>query len=795
MKRLTLEAYFHLSLAQDLLRKGGRSYYKCSTGFLVRTVMVFISGLLGAFPSIGQELNRQAVSHLVQQLSNSQPDTSKIKLLVKLGEFHLHKPGRNKADLDSSWVYLQQAQKLSDSLCLLKRQHEVRGLLVVNYIEAGNDQFGRSLFAELIKDCRQTADKEAEADARYALGVCLTYITENYTEILDHHNQALAIYWSLNKPEKAVQALREIASIHLTLGQLTTAEKEFLEVTKRCKSLHCDDLQYTYDWLAYTYRLKGEFDKSLWYSMKAIETINTTHDTLWAGIFYGSVAQTYLELGKREQSIEWHKKTLQKWRQSKLRNPGMYHAANVVARDMADHHQAARGIGLIQDLIDEIPPHSVTQKGIVAQGFAYCYNALKNKRLAEKYYLDALMWYGKAKHDSYTSRGVQQEVGKFYLEQNYFTKAGFYLRPLLKDSKSKSSLSSLRDIYFMLFRVDSANGNYQAAIEHFRMHKLMNDSIFTEVKNKQFTQLEIQYQTRKNKQNIALLQKQSKLQKSELRQTRTVQSSLIGGFVLLIGLLGLSYNRYRIKQRSNQLLEAKQSEINQQNQFLGKVLIEKEILLEEKELLLREIHHRVKNNLQIISSLLQSQREYLSDEVAIDAIEQSQHRVRAIALIHQKLYQSDSLAYTDVPAYIVEVVEHLSKTFDPEGRIIFQFHLAPLELTVTQAVPLGLILNEAVTNALKYAFPVGYRQTEQGGTVELALVQVDAGHYLLVITDNGVGLPDDVDLYRSSSMGATIMRGLTKQLGGSLQVESSQGVTISVPFTLVTLQPHFAHAT
>ncbi|HEX8529864.1 MAG TPA: sensor histidine kinase [Cytophagales bacterium] len=217
-------------------------------------------------------------------------------------------------------------------------------------------------------------------------------------------------------------------------------------------------------------------------------------------------------------------------------------------------------------------------------------------------------------------------------------------------------------------------------------------------------------------------------------------------------------------------LQAKQAEVEHKNGLL-------EGLVEQREWLLREVHHRVKNNLQIIISLLQAQGRYLSDEAALHAIHQSEHRVWTMALIHQKLYRSDTLSTIDVPAYLREVVEQLGESFDATDRIGFDFQCEPLELDVVQAVPLGLIVNEAVTNALKYAFPGG-----RPGTVRLSLHHLDPQQCELVVEDDGVGLPPALDLERSRSMGSQIMFGLSRQLEGDLRVESRGGVKVTLSF-------------
>ncbi len=737
--------------------------------------MLLVVLLWGAVPIQGQNINRPMVNQLLTQFPQSKADTSRIRILFELGKYHLFKPGNVRTDLDSSLTYLNQAKKLSNSLHLPKWQHEIEAIRVVNFLEGANSQLAYTLFDRLIADCRRTGDRESEANARFRLGYCITFTTKNYPEIFDNYKQAIAIYRVLHNQERELLILRETAGILTNLGQLDQAENEFLTILKRYKAIHYPKLHYTYNWLSTISRLKGDFNKSLFYSLQAIESMNRTGDTLSAASFYGNLAQMYFELGKYRQSIDWYKKTLAKWRQDGLPNYGMYSAANSIVRDLIEQHKPQEALKLINDLAIQIPTINYIQKGSVAQSFAYSYDALKDDRLAEKYYLEALMWYAKANHDFEMSRKARQEVSKFYLERNQYKKANFYLKPLLVDSTKKNSLSLVKDIHFMLFKIDSAEGDYLSAIRHFRIHKSLNDSIFNETKNKQFDQLEIQYETQKNKQNIALLEKQKVLQEGELKQDRTIRNGILGGSGLLLLLLGLSYNRYRLKQRSNQLLEAKQGEINQKNQTLETLLDEQQQLLTEKEWMLKEIHHRVKNNLQIITSLLHSQGVYLKDQAAQSAIRESQNRVHAMALIHQKLYQSDRLAAIPMAEYVAEIIDYLIKSFDREDTIRKRIDVTSIELDVTLAVPLGLILNEAVTNSLKYAF----RATQQG-TIQVELTVLDSHTYLLVVSDDGIGLPAEFNPHKSRTLGMSLMRGLSKQIGGRLQIRQNDGNGVQV---------------
>ncbi|AUD01146.1 tetratricopeptide repeat-containing sensor histidine kinase [Spirosoma pollinicola] len=755
------------------------SILRWSCPFIWVNVCLLFSLLTSHLSAQGQNINRQMANQLLAQLPKSQADTGRVRILFELGKYQLFKPGNVPADLERSLSYLNQAKHLSDSLHLLTWQHEIDAVRVANYLEGANSKAAYALFDQLIADCRRTGDRASEANARFRLGFCISFTTKKYPEIFDNYNQAIAIYRSLHNQKQELLILHEIAGLHTSLGQLDLAQKEFLTILKRYKAIGYPKLHYTYNWLSTISRLKGDFNKSLFYSLQCIESMNRTGDTVSAASFYGNLAQMYFELGRYRQSNDWYRKTLAKWRQEGLPNYGMYSAANIIVRDLIEQHKPQEALKLINDLVTQIPTINFIQKGSVAQSFAYSYDALKNDKLAEKYYLEAMRWYIEANHDFEMSRKAQLEVGRFYVERNQFKKGNFYVRPLLVDSTKKNSLSLLKDIHFMLFKIDSAVGDYKSAIAHFRIHKALNDSIFNETKNNQFDQLEVQYETQKNRQNIVLLEKQKTLQDGELKQARLVRNGILGGSVLLLCLLALSYNRYRLKRRSNQLLETKQHEINRKNQTLETLLSEQQQLLTEKEWMLKEIHHRVKNNLQIITSLLHSQGVFLKDEAAQSAIRESQNRVHAMALIHQKLYQSDRLAAIPMTGYVAEIIDYLIKSFDREGTIRKKINVIPLELDVTLAVPLGLILNEAVTNSLKYAFIAG-----NPGLICVELTAQE-NHYLLVVSDNGRGFPADFNPQMSQTLGMSLMHGLSKQIGGSLQIGSSddKGVEVRLEFS------------
>jgi two-component sensor histidine kinase len=253
---------------------------------------------------------------------------------------------------------------------------------------------------------------------------------------------------------------------------------------------------------------------------------------------------------------------------------------------------------------------------------------------------------------------------------------------------------------------------------------------------------------------------------------------LTGGALLLI-IIVLSLHLYLTKRNNNLSLRARQRELDQKNAMIETQNDNQERLLKEKEWLIKEVQHRVKNNLQMVTSLLYSQSVYLEDDAAIQAIKDSLRRMQAMSLIHQKLYQDNDTSTISMPEYINDLVKYLHESFDADNHIVFEQSIVPVALDVSQVIPLGLIFTESIVNAIKYAFLQG-----QQGIVRLWLGHDGPEHLLLKISDNGMGLPAGIDAKEHNSFGLDLIQGLSKQLKGSFRIENNNGVHITVRFAI-----------
>ncbi len=242
----------------------------------------------------------------------------------------------------------------------------------------------------------------------------------------------------------------------------------------------------------------------------------------------------------------------------------------------------------------------------------------------------------------------------------------------------------------------------------------------------------------------------------------------------------------RTQAELEELVKKRTIELEKSQKFLEEQLEkEKELFaiiqteLKQKETLLKEVHHRVKNNLQIITSLMRLQHDQQQDPALKLSFQDSQNRIQAMALIHESLYRSDNLSEINTSIYLQELAEYLGQIYNAKNRnITISLDISNIMLDIDRAIPCGLIANELLSNALKYAFV-----DKPSGTITISLHQLGSDH-LLQIRDNGIGLPEDFNIRRSSSLGLRLVDRLVKQLRGHLEIGYDRGAVFSISFPL-----------
>jgi len=240
----------------------------------------------------------------------------------------------------------------------------------------------------------------------------------------------------------------------------------------------------------------------------------------------------------------------------------------------------------------------------------------------------------------------------------------------------------------------------------------------------------------------------------------------------------------RVRERTAQLAranEALHAQMAKQEQAAERI----QASLREKEVLLREIHHRVKNNLQVISSLLSIQSKYIKDPQALELFKESQNRVKSIATVHQKLYQAHDLARIDCAEYLEQLGASIFRSYGVSMEdVVLAVRVEDVQLGIDTVIPCGLIVNELITNSLKHAFP-----DERRGRVHVDLAARGDGAFCLTVGDDGVGMHRAGDLADASSLGLQIVATLTEQLDGRLDVSSNGGTEFRITFKELSYSP------
>ncbi|MBC7846314.1 MAG: sensor histidine kinase [Flavobacterium sp.] len=359
-----------------------------------------------------------------------------------------------------------------------------------------------------------------------------------------------------------------------------------------------------------------------------------------------------------------------------------------------------------------------------------------------------------------TNAPIAERLAPIFKAAALFEKSG-------NNKRSGDCYREISELYFSISKFNTSLNFLKKAMFFYKAANLKVENIYPIT-----SRLNIIYEAENRRMAIIKLKNKTLIQQSKLKNEAFLRNFMITFLLLLLIILSLLYKRFKFKKKTNRLLEVQQEEINQKNIILQNMLI-------EKEWLLREIHHRVKNNLHMIVGLLASQAEFLKNEEAIQAISASQNRIQAMSLIHQKLYQSENLSIIDMPSYIFELAEYLKDSFEIRNRIRFILDIDSFNLPLSHSIPIGLLFNEAVTNAIKYAFP-----NHENGVVNISLKTNDNKNYTLIIQDNGIGLPDDFDLYENSSLGIKLMYGLSDDIRGKFQISSENGTKITLEFTI-----------
>lgn len=377
---------------------------------------------------------------------------------------------------------------------------------------------------------------------------------------------------------------------------------------------------------------------------------------------------------------------------------------------------------------------------------------------------------------SYHIATSEDLLAELYLANKQYTEAAEHGEIALRLAKESGSANLLLDIHETLTEIYAITNNRDLFMSNWKAYKTISDTLFSANKTKMVYQLQARYDLEKEEEIQASKLREAATKKREQATKEKYEDALAerdkirqwiqwSTIILLLALAISLYSRFRSAKRSRQ-------ELQHANEELKRTLLSKE----EKEVLIREIHHRVKNNMQIIMSLLRLQASNITDDHIQSLYSESQNRIKSMALVHEELYQTKDLTDVSVKNYLEKLIDNLILNYSLKTKIVTKSDIKITKLGIDTLIPLGLLLNEIISNSFKH----GFKDMEQG-EIYVHLKRLDASHKLeLKIGDNGEGLQKDPKA--SESLGYELIEALVEQLDGSLKMYNENGVHYQITF-------------
>lgn len=503
----------------------------------------------------------------------------------------------------------------------------------------------------------------------------------------------------------------------------------------------------TYFKIAWVYRHQGAYDKAMEADLTALRLMEEISDQAGIASALGRVSEDVRNQGQHHEALSYAQRAIDICIQNNLQHvlPFEYRNAGDACIAMGDNEQALAYYEKSLSLLKQSGNASDIADISNCRG-----NALKRLGRydeAVRDYKTCLDISEKLNYPGGISTAIAN-LGEINLLMENFNAALPYQLKTVELQERDGDLLNLTENYGHVSTIYEELGDYKNALLFQKKARHMRDSTASIQSDLALSQLRTQYETEKKEATIST-------QQARLGQQRKLQWLYMG----IAGLLGLGaisfYRNAASRKKSNLLLASKNA---------------------ENELLLKEIHHRVKNNLEVVSSLLALQSAQINDPGIKDAMQEGQNRVQSIGIVHQKLYQGANLAAVEMKDYFINLSESILDSFGADDRITIECAMNSLEVDIDTAVPLGLITNEILTNSLKYAFPNG-----RTGKIEISLEKKNDQILQLKIADNGIGKSG---LVQGTGFGSQLVSLLTRQLRGSMREDVAEGTAVYFDFAI-----------
>jgi two-component sensor histidine kinase len=532
------------------------------------------------------------------------------------------------------------------------------------------------------------------------------------------------------------------------LLRMEKLDSAFVVLESAKKKVKEKDLPFLNTQLGYVFERKGNLVKAADYALECLRLGEKLNDKKAIALAYSDLSNLFWKQSKFQKGLEYGLKSLEVFEERGINDLDYDFTLYVVGNNylaLKKHEEAL-----------QYYEHSIT----IGERYGFYNNlsdvyislvdlyAFLNKfELAESAGENAIK-YADLLHNEFMLMRSWLSVGKLeYLQGKYISAIESLQKSITIATEDFGDNYYLSQAYETLGKAYAGNHNYQEAYLAFEEYDKFKNEIFTAEADARTSQIQAEFDLEKKDNTIQSQVFQIKKQRSK----QTLASILAGLLFILLLLLFITFQNNRKKNK----------------------LLEKQNL--EKEFLLKEIHHRVKNNLGVVSSLLALQANQINDPKVIDALQESQNRVFSMSMIHQKLYLGKHLTTVEMKDYFMHLGSHILDSFGMEKRITIAYNMKPIEVIVDVAIPLGLIVNELITNSLKYAFP-----DNKKGVITIGLQHVNDNTLSLFVSDNGIGKSNKPK--KSIGFGTVLIDLLTTQMEGVLEKDFSQGTSFSFEF-------------
>lgn len=664
------------------------------------------------------------IDSLLIVASNLKNDSNKVKTLYKIADAY-----RKNYKYDSALTYAKKALDIAKKIPSKKFECQNYGLLGMIYTGQGNYAEALTNHKVCLELKQKLKDKIGIANSYNNIGD-VYYQLGNYSEALSNHFTSLKLKENLGDKKSLASSYNNIGSVFSAISNFQESIKYHLMSLKlRIEIKDENGMSMSYNNLAINYNSLKNYEEALRYHDLALTLYNKSKNKRGIAISLGNIGNCYYYLEDYEKGLSFYNQSL------------------VIREEISDK-----------------------------KGMAVCNNNLAKTNLKLKNYSEA----------------------KTYVEK------------AIKLNVELNSLDDLKGNYHNFYLISNANGDYKGALTYYEKYILLRDSIFNLDNDKKITRAQIQYEYEKQQAiNEAEFEKQKILTASEISKQKFLMEKNQQSFLILqqqnkLNELGLTKSKLEVvkKDKENTAIQSIAKKDSERKQLIIKFTIgivfllflilfiiirsliinrKKNVIiansLGEKEILLKEIHHRVKNNLQVISSLLNLQSRYIKDETALNAINESKERINAISLLHKEIYQNEVLKLIDAKNYFTNLALNLQNTFDPKKRSLLKLNIQELFLDIDSLIPLGLMVNELITNAYKYG-------SSQVNAIINFTVSVNNKIITLIINDNGKGFDSNFNSETTNSVGTKLISLFAKKIMADVVYSNNGGACITITFNL-----------